>query len=418
MWNNDENDVQTELFNNFFNDPELNFQRQEANRQAKYFDTQARHRSEDIRVINKVLEKVINEEETSDLDKIRNKIEIFKDTKNKLTDRLDKIQQKRSKVDHKLKLANNKVNDLSIQVSEVEAIKRKVELEKLESTWATLHKNYHLFTNNISTNEICPMCNQDLDAEFIKDKLKTDHNCILCNQSIRDKDEKASNDKYEDPDLESMHNAIKKHQNSIYEFESELKELDQEFNKTKREIRTVNTKIRNSEFELLKNQEGEDGPKNNLQAFYDEIDELENLKEEFQEKSKRQREIADKISNKIEEEIKRNTQKFSQIFSSFAEKFLGVKCSLTFDTINGVKRFYPVIDETIRETAEELSESQRFFVDHSFRMSILSFFYNNPSFYIAETPDSSLDISYERNAADVFMKFLETPYCLILTTNL
>jgi hypothetical protein len=67
---------------------------------------------------------------------------------------------------------------------------------------------------------------------------------------------------------------------------------------------------------------------------------------------------------------------------------------------------------------EEMSESQRFFVDHSFRMSILTFFYKTPSFYIVETPDSSLDISYERNAASVFAEFLTKPNSLIITSNL
>ena len=65
-----------------------------------------------------------------------------------------------------------------------------------------------------------------------------------------------------------------------------------------------------------------------------------------------------------------------------------------------------------------MSESQRFFVDHSFRMSILTFFYQSPSFYIVETPDSSLDLSYEKNAAEVFLQFLRKPNIVIVTSNL
>ena len=51
-------------------------------------------------------------------------------------------------------------------------------------------------------------------------------------------------------------------------------------------------------------------------------------------------------------------------------------------------------------------------------MSILTFFYTTPSFYIIETPDSSLDISYERNAASVFAEFLKNPNSLVITSNL
>jgi hypothetical protein len=95
-------------------------------------------------------------------------------------------------------------------------------------------------------------------------------------------------------------------------------------------------------------------------------------------------------------------------------------CSLTLELLKGnkTKLFYPVIDKKPRYDAEELSESQRFFVDYSFRMSLLNFFYTKGSFYICETPDSSLDISYEENAANIFIKYISSPNVLILTTNL
>lgn len=51
-------------------------------------------------------------------------------------------------------------------------------------------------------------------------------------------------------------------------------------------------------------------------------------------------------------------------------------------------------------------------------MSILSYFYNSPSFYICETPDSSLDISYEENAANTLLKYVARNNTLILTSNL
>lgn len=95
-------------------------------------------------------------------------------------------------------------------------------------------------------------------------------------------------------------------------------------------------------------------------------------------------------------------------------------CYLTLDKseVEKIQIFIPVIDDKIRMDAEELSESQRFFIDYSFRMSILAHFYNGPSFYICETPDASLDLSYEENAANTLLKFLEKSNSLILTSNL
>lgn len=420
LWNEEENDVQEELFNKYFNDPELNLDRQEANRQAKYFDTQARHKSEDIRVIKEVLSRVKGDEARTEKDELRTKIEELKDTRDRISRRIDSIQTERSDLDHNIRVSSNKANELSLKASEIEASLKKSEIENLKGNWFTLHKNYHSFINNIGSNQLCPLCSQELEETFVENKLKNGSHCILCDQTIGKKSRKSKLDKKEREKLERINNSIYEYQNEVYESELRLDDLDKKFKNEKRELRIINTEIRNAEFELIKTEESEEesNGNDNLQAFFDEIEELEVQKEDFQEKSKNQKKRAAEISNKIEEEIIKNTQSFSSIFADYAEKFLGVECSLTFENINNKKRFYPVIDGITREVEDELSESQRFFVDHSFRMSILTFFYNTPSFYIAETPDSSLDISYERNAADVFMKFLENPYCLILTSNL
>ncbi len=143
-------------------------------------------------------------------------------------------------------------------------------------------------------------------------------------------------------------------------------------------------------------------------------------KESYQKKRDEQYDIVTTISSKIEDVITSNVHVFSSIFAQYAGQFLGVSCELTYIKQAGDlnKRFYPVIAGKVRFNEEEMSESQRFFVDHSFRMSILTFFYRTPTFYIVETPDSSLDISYERNAARVFAEFLKRPNSLILTSNL
>ena len=60
LWNDGidgRTDVQNELFNKYFNEPALDLERQEMQRQAKYFDSLSRHKSEDMRVITKLLEK-------------------------------------------------------------------------------------------------------------------------------------------------------------------------------------------------------------------------------------------------------------------------------------------------------------------------------------------------------------------------
>jgi hypothetical protein len=419
LWNNDQfNDVQTELFNKYFNDRVLNTERQEANRQAKYFDTQARHKSEDIRVIKKVLENVEVNKSTGQPKTIREKIEALRISKENISERLTSLQDLRKESDKELKILSNKINELSLEIAQLEANQKMAEKEALQRRWISLHKNYDLYVKSLSANQICPLCSNELDEGFIKKKISNDKNCILCDQLITVPEEVNTLSDSHREKITASYTRIREFQNEVYVLESKLHDLDKEFQKYNQELREINSELRNLEFDLVKSQNDTNASGDNLQAFYDEIAKLEIEKDEFQEKSRNYKERSQEIYDKIEKEILFNALSFSSLFSGYAEKFLGVKCSLTYDDINGQKRFYPVIDGKIREQEEELSESQRFFVDHSFRMSILSFFYKNPSFYMVETPDSSLDISYERNAADVFIEFLKNPYCLILTTNI
>ena len=420
LWNSDTYaDVQTELFNKYFNDRDLNEQRQEANRQAKYFDTQARHRSEDIRVIRNVLEKSKRNSKSESVDDIHDQIQKLKEELEGLNNKIESTQKKRNESDTQLKIISNNVNSLSQEASQYEKTQKKIEKQIIQSNWVTLNHNYDLFRKSMQSNEICPMCSQDLSHDFVLAKISHTENCILCEQEIsQNKTEVLSNEQVESKaKLTEVYTSINGFQHQIYHHETQLGELDNEFKYLIIEKRKVAANLRVLEYD--NSQDRGDKKENSLQAFYDEILELELKKDEFQEKSREHKEVANNISIKIEEQIIKNAREFSSLFSGYAEKFLGVPCNLTFEDLNGKKRFYPVIDGKIREEEEELSESQRFFVDHSFRMSILSFFYNKPSFYIVETPDSSLDISYERNAADVFKKFTNSyPYCLILTTNL
>lgn len=177
---------------------------------------------------------------------------------------------------------------------------------------------------------------------------------------------------------------------------------------------------RQNELRRLESQKEDEQNESSYLAMMNRIDELTLEKEQDQKRSEQNQNKCKEIMQNIEENMNEITKNISNIFSDFAEAFMKLPCYLTFEKTlsSSIKIFIPVIDNKIRYDQDALSESQRFFVDYSFRMSILSYFYENPSFYICETPDSSLDISYEENAADIFMKYLENPNVLILTSNL
>ncbi len=417
LWNDEFPNVQEELFNKYFNEPLLDLKRREAIRQSKYYDSMSRHKSEDIRAITKVLNEIEKDDSGETKESLNEQVLTLRSSIEDLDIKIESKQIERKKVDDKIRQLNNRINSYSREETELEKRKKIAEHKKLSDKWMNLHKNYDLHFQSLKINGICPMCNQELADEFIQGKVDNDKNCFVCSQKIILLNSNEIENEYRilSNQLTENYDKINNAQKKINEEEKIIENLDKEFRNLVSQKRQLQSKLRKLEYDS----QNDDNPVGELQAFYDEIDRLQEEKKNFQEKSKLEKNKAEKIYSKIENQIAENTSKFSAIFSEFAESFLGVKCSLTFDDAgDDKKRFYPVIDEIIRYTEDELSESQRFFVDHSFRMSILKFFYTKPTFYIVETPNSSLDISYEKRAAKVFTKFLEKPNALIITTNL
>lgn len=423
LWSNGDNaiDVQNELFNKYFNSPVLDKERQEAFRQSKYYDSISRHRSEDIRAIRKVLDKIEKIDGTNVLS--HNPYNEIIELKNEI-DSLEKKQKTIMEVNlenaNKASINQNKINSLSLIANDLEQKINATESNLNSKVWENLHPLYHLFIENIKKNTICPLCNQHnekLNNYVVNDST----HCFCCGSEFDKVDDLALNE-----ELKKLLLEYKSCTNEIQENQKKNRELDVSNKNNDRELRQIESLLRKKiqrvrTLELsTKNEESKEASPNELKAFYDEIVRLDLEKNKFQELSRSFYQKAEKINKEIESQIILNTVKFSSIFSEYAGDFLGVPCSLTFDKSNysTIKRFYPVIDGKIRFHEEELSESQRFFIDHSFRMSILSYFYSSPTFYIVETPDSSLDISYEQNAAKVFLRFLEKPNSLLITSNL
>lgn len=408
--------VQKELFNTFFNSSELNIKRQEAEREAKYYDSRSRHKSEDKRAIRKVLDRVEKKENNKEfsldtLIKLKAQIET-------INGEIIKFHSERKEVSSNISILQSKKNLLAQNLDEIESKKNSLINSLSFSEYKNQHRLYNTFLKNIQTNHICPMCNSQNEVLY-KKTLNNQDKCWVCDNHIINSTDvnnenkdllKILNDEYLDKST-----LLKSIQTEIFSLERSNKALDNKFRELDLEKRQALIKLRELEFENSQQENPSE-----LQPFYDEIEKLTKEQEEFSLISEERKKEANKIAQLIENTVIKNVQNFSNKFSQYSEKFLGVVCTLTYEKLDNdeLKKFYPIINGTVRKSEFELSESQRFFIDHAFRMSILSHFYTTPTFYIIETPDSSLDLSYEKNAADVFSSFLDKPYSLILTSNL
>lgn len=406
-------DAQNRLLSNYFNDATLEKRRKELTYDAKYHDSVSRHKQEEIKAINKVLQQIEEKNDRNykenDIVKVASKIESLKNRLNNLDNSRKNLQKKMSEI-------YKKISIISSNIIEKEKIKECIEKDVSNKIyWIGVNPKYSMFKKQFTVNHVCPMCNSQLND---KSRLNDDNKkCFLCNSDIvKDVEEDSKLNEIQSV-LKSMMEERKKHESIILDNEKELKKFDEEYRKTKSELFDKENRLR--ELESLRESSDTKGESSYL-AMLNRINQLRIEKDNAAKKSDNCNSEKNEIIKKIEEDLLNSTKTISGIFSEFAQAFLHLNCELTFkDGLNGKnKMFIPIIDGKTRYDAEELSESQRFFVDYSFRMSILSYFYQGQTFYICETPDSSLDISYEENAANTFMKFLEKPNSLIITSNL
>lgn len=408
--------IQKRIFANYMHDKDLYIKRKNLLLEATYQDSIARHKQEEIKAIKKVQKKI---DSIGDIDEIKkkklklfeekdilnNKINILIDKRNNLQRRISELYKDHANINNNI---NKKEKDLD---KEALAINTKFSLGK--------NAKYDLYRKQIVMNNLCPMCNSMLDKSLIE-KLEN-NKCFLCHSHLYFTEDDVLNTEFESlrlvmKELQNKRNEI---ENIICSDEKELKKIDDCFNELKRKIFENNTKLRiieNTEVDINSNFKQESA----YIVMMNRIEELLEEKKQASDLSEKCRQESEKIMFTLEEALLNDTKTISSIFSEFAEAFLNIPCYLTFikPKHGEAKIFFPVIDNKIRYDADELSESQRFFVDYSFRMSILEFFYEFPSFYICETPDSSLDISYEENAAKTLLKYIEKPNSLIITSNL
>ena len=400
--------VQERLLSSFLNDSGLERKRKEYMLEAKYQDSISRHKQEEIKAITRVLKRINkNKDVRYDELTIMKEIEHYESLKLQL-------EKDRENYQKKLDTLYNKDSRITKEINEKEKEKQKLDVELKRNFWPNLNPKYEIYLRQYKGNHICPMCNSDLSDKVYEEK---NDECFFCHSKIicdplqlNDVEEVAL-------DLKSLEEKRMTIEKNILMYECELKDIDSKYRKNKVDLFNEKSKLRFFEKE---NDGYEDNQESSYLAMVNRINELTIEKEKAVDLSEKNRNNALMIIQKIQDNLLEITKSISNIFSIFAENFMKLPCYLTLENTDSsdVKLFFPVIDNKIRYESEELSESQRFFVDYSFRMSILSYFYETPSFYICETPDSSLDISYEENAVDIFMKYLEKPNSLILTSNL
>ncbi|WES98293.1 AAA family ATPase [Chryseobacterium arthrosphaerae] len=414
--------IQNKLLSKFFIDSKLDDRKEEFEREARYQNSLSRHKSEDIRAIKKIFDGLNPLSKETNYNKLVLDIENTKIAVNSLFKDLELNQKRREKKEIDINKLHSEKNSLTQNIGILEAAKRKEEQGMYSSVFRKVTPKYNDYLKSLKSSHDCPLCNNNINDDFYDHVIHHETSCMMCGNEINENVSYTS-EKLKDlkNDLSRELTTLRNIERRIIDEDDELRKMDKVFRSISIDLSNKQSKLRQLEFAIQRHQnENSNINDNEFIALKARIDELEKEKDEALEKSKEAYKSAKEIIDVIDKQRLDSREFLSDIFNNFGSKFLGVPCELVYEDPKDDegKRYLPRINGLDRLDEEELSESQRFFIDQSFRLSLLNYFNASSSFFMCETPDSSLDISYEKNAAKVYLEYLKQENQLILTSNL
>jgi hypothetical protein len=258
--------------------------------------------------------------------------------------------------------------------------------------------------------------------------------CIVCRSPIDYAKSVTSNDsKSLTDEINSLRETIKTIDHDLVTYavaqasaKATINVLQENFAEKTRSLRNLDTErleLKTTLAAITSNVDGESDPW--LQEQNRAIEKLDTEIESLYRKRDAARIKLKEINKEILNTLHDVNHKLTPLFSHFASQFLGTSCELviTQKTRQGkpVAYMYPRFSEKDRPTMNQVSESQRFFIDQAFRMALISWFSQSntgETFCIVETPEGSLDLAYEENVAKMYLEFAKQGHAIVATSNL
>lgn len=369
--------------------------------ETKSLESKYKKRSETYNYMRKFFKEQQEKKENSDLKEVEIEQEL-----NDLNKQLESLNIDLSKEQASYNKLDNSLMIISKEIEHIKEYNKILDEKWYKNLFPKPYFNYYNKFNNKMIEGNCPICGEKHDFN-----IKIDH-CIFCNEKLQIE---------EDVDLLKLD--LERKEQSIFLKKKNIEEskLKNELESCKNSTNNVKEKIqklitRKNKLEINMNVKDEEN--NTFKALKIAKDDRNIALEEFN-KAKRDE---DKMRKTIEENLIDNFQNFANTFKRYSSSFFGsqYKINLTLPFSSNERlddlmiKF--VLNGKNRDESYMLSESQRIFTDLSFRFSILTNFHEQ-SFFMCETPDSTLDMFHEANAVNTFKEFVDRGNTLIITAN-
>ncbi|MER8465688.1 hypothetical protein [Mesorhizobium sp. M1396] len=282
----------------------------------------------------------------------------------------------------------------------------------------------------------CLACEQHTDRALQLEKLLADDLCVVCGSDL-----KASpvphihNEKRVERDLKAALAAMEAatvQKIALHEAEATA---EQAWRATLTELATVTTSInqRLRDTSALRKQLPPD-PADIAQLRVN-IEQLRKSQRQEEEKRQSAEAVYEQLLVSVNSRIETATGRVATIFQDLIKRFLEESCTLSYTTVRdrpsqGGRQFlYPSLrfemsaaafeGQQVRATPDDVSESQRQFIDLAFRMALMEAGSQDGAIsLVIETPEASLDAIFMGRAAAMFREFAKGERSVVVTSNL
>lgn len=434
LWNHRQH---SDLMNSYTAPEELELEYKQAFDLYKLHDSKSRHESENAKPFRRLLKsydgkKSDGEETLTEVDeKIQKLIKlIVKENYHKE----EILNQLKSYYLRKKSYLTN-INNLKDTVQALSNSRNEILLNELSEINTNINPHYYDYRNQFISSSSCPMCYSVVNVPI----EQSGQNCFMCGSELNNysNQEKASLSSIDDQ-VQEVYKKISNNKKSLEYITSDINSMEKVLADVKRKIvdlegKKIDLEIQLSELKKSNDQTKKVDTENEYKLLLKTINEFESKMEYHKNLSKDNEKHAFEILSRIDKYKISVTHDISKRFSEYVDRFIKLHGELIYptdnemlnyidvydlDVENNARIYVPLIDHIPRIIESELSESQRFFIDQSFRFAIFDFFNKNSSLFICETPDSSLDISFEINAAEVYLNFVNNKSnTLIISSN-
>jgi DNA repair exonuclease SbcCD ATPase subunit len=248
---------------------------------------------------------------------------------------------------------------------------------------------------------VCPLCDSEISTKppATKDAsrlAKIDQELNHLKKSIKDVHKT----------IESLQAAVSKARRNWEATKEHLDEFDRENSTTLDGLRKLLKGIPNEA---------------SLSDYREQLAVLEKDKKIAQERREHLKSQQLRLQRELEGSYLEVEKSFVPTFEKLARRFLGMPLSVQMEAkaTDDVKLIVTVRGTTRRQL-QQLSESQRFFLDIALRMALTQQMSNpvSPGGMLIDTPEGSLDIAYEKRAGDMLAMFALAGHQIIMTANL